>query len=190
MKRTLIRRVSESGNEKDDLSLFNLVRGGSKKRVNFLCTSVEGGEYVPTRCASLMINAREGKEEFKPRRGRSENRKGDEEPDDEKGKTHLRFATPKKKRTHPSSSSSSDEASEKPKRKKGRSRKSNKQASVEGDRGQQDIGGRTLESRREEVPSSSSACEASPLKEKWARGSSDAEVFRPTWGVMKGYDDL
>ncbi len=70
------------------MSLFNLVRGGSKKRVNFLCTSVEGGDYVPTRCHSLMINAREGKEEFKPRRGRSENRKDDKEPNEEKG---LRF---------------------------------------------------------------------------------------------------
>jgi hypothetical protein len=190
MKRTLIRRVSESGNEKDDLSLFNLVRGGSKKRVNFLCTSVEGGEYVPTRCASLMINAREGKDEFKPRRGRSENRKGNDEPDDDKGKTHLRFATPKKKRTPPSSSSSDDEASDKPKMKKGRSRKSNKQALVEWDKGQQDISGRTLESRRKDVPSSSSALDAGPPKEKYAWGSSDAEGFRLTWSVMKGYDDL
>ncbi len=60
----------ESGNEKDDMSPFNLVRGGSKKRINFLCTSVEGGDYVPNRCPSLMINAREGKEEFKPRMGK------------------------------------------------------------------------------------------------------------------------
>ncbi len=31
----------ESSNEKDDMSLFNLVRGGSKKRVNLLVTSAE-----------------------------------------------------------------------------------------------------------------------------------------------------
>jgi hypothetical protein len=63
----------ESSNEKDDMSLFNLVREGSKKRVNFLVTSAEGGkEYVPCRYSTLMINAKEGKDGFKPRRGRSE----------------------------------------------------------------------------------------------------------------------
>jgi hypothetical protein len=51
----------EPGHEKDDMSLFNLGRGGSKKRVNFLVTSAEGGqEYVPSRYSSLMINATEG----------------------------------------------------------------------------------------------------------------------------------
>ncbi len=57
MKNEKDHQEGESGNEKDDMSLFNLVRGGSKKRVNVLCTSVEGGDYVPTRCLSFMINA-------------------------------------------------------------------------------------------------------------------------------------
>ncbi len=47
----------EPSHEKDDTSLFNLVRGGSKKRVNFLVTSAEGEqEYVPSRYSTLMIN--------------------------------------------------------------------------------------------------------------------------------------
>jgi hypothetical protein len=52
-----------------------------------------------------MINAREGKESFIPRRGRSGNEKGDEDPN-EKKETHSHFATPSKKRTPPGSSSS------------------------------------------------------------------------------------
>ena len=65
-----------------------------------------------------------------------------------------------------------------------------RRVSVEWKKGQQDISGRTLESGGMDAPSSSSALEAGPLLEKWAWGSSNAEIFRPTWGVMKGYDDL
>ncbi len=139
-----------------------------------------------------MINAKEGKEGFKPRRGRSEKGKDDKDPNDEKGKTHTRFATPKKKRSPPSSSSSGEEASEKPKRKeqkKGRSTKSNKQASVEGNRGLHENKDRTLNARGVEAPSSSSAVKASPPKERWAWGSTGAESFKPAWGGLKGYDD-
>jgi hypothetical protein len=188
-----LNQEEESSNEKDDMSLFNLVRGGSKKRVNFLVTSAEEGkEYVPSRYSSLMINAKEGKDKFKPRRGRSEKGKDDKEPNDEKGKTHTRFATPRKKRTPPSSSSSGDEAIENPKRKeqkKGRSTKSNKQASVEGDRGLHESSDRTLDTRGAGVPSSSSAFKASPPKERWTWGSTDDVAFKPAWGGLKGYDD-
>ncbi len=46
----------DASDEKGDLILFNLVRGESKKRVNFLVTLAEGGKkYVPTRVASMMI---------------------------------------------------------------------------------------------------------------------------------------
>ncbi len=113
------------------MALFNLVRGGSKKRVNFLDTLAEGGkEYVPSRYTSMMINAKEGKEDFKPRRVRSGKGNDDEEPNEKKEVTHTRFATPKKKRTPPCSSSSEDETSEMPKekgQKKRRSTRSNMQ---------------------------------------------------------------
>ena len=161
-----------------------------------MCTSVEGGEYVPTRCSSLMISEREGQEDFKPRRGRSGDRKGSDEPDEDKEKPHLRFASPKKKRTVPSSSSSDDGVSVKPKRKRVRSKKSNKQASVESDKGQLDVSGRTSKSAGKEESSSSSALEASSSAleasscAELAWGSPNAAPFRPTWGGMKGYDDL
>jgi hypothetical protein len=156
----------EPSHEKDDLSLFNLVRGGSKRQVNFLVTSAEGGRvYVPSRHPTLMINAAEENKEFKPRRGRSEKGKDDKEPDDQKGETHTRFATPNKKRTPSSSSSSGNEACEKPKRKvqkKVRSAKSNKQASVEGDGG-------LLENKDY------------TLAAEWAWGSNDAQGFKLAW---------
>jgi hypothetical protein len=95
--------------DNDDMALFNLVRGGSKKQVNFLVTLAEGRkEYVPSRFISLMINASEGNEGFKPRRGRSEKGNGDDEPNEKKEVTHTRFATPRKKRTPPCSSPSED----------------------------------------------------------------------------------
>ncbi len=34
----------DEGDDKDDLTLFNLVRGERKKRVNFLVTLAEGGK--------------------------------------------------------------------------------------------------------------------------------------------------
>jgi hypothetical protein len=139
-----------------------------------------------------MINAKEGKEGFQSQRGRSEKRKDDKEPNDEIGKTHTRFATPKKKRTPPSSSSSEDEASEKPKKKgqkRIRSTKSNKQASVESGRGLQDCEDRTFEAEGMDAPTIGSAFKASPPKERWAWGSTDAETFKPAWGGLQGYDD-
>jgi hypothetical protein len=124
----------EPGDEKDDMSLFNLVRGGNdKKRVNFLMTSSEGGrEYVPSRYSSMMINAREGKESFVPRRGRSGNEKGDEDPNN-KDETHSLFSLfglKRKKRTPPGSSSSDgsssdEETRETPKRKGPKEEESN-----------------------------------------------------------------
>jgi hypothetical protein len=185
----------ESDNEKDDMSLFNLVRGGKdKKRVNFLITSAEGGrEYVPSRYSSLMINAKEGKEDFKPRRGRSGKRNDDDQSNDGKVKTHTRFATPKKKRTPPCSSSSEEEGSELPTEKgpkKGRSTRSNKQALVESEDDLRENRNRNLEKRGVRESSSSSAFKKSPSKEeRWAWGSTDAEVFKPAWGGLKGYDD-
>ena len=116
----------EPDDEKGDMSLFNLVRGGNdKKRVNFLVTSSEGGrEYVPSRYSSMMINAREGKESFVPRRGRSGNEKGDEDPN-KKDETHSLFSlfgSKRKKANSPGSSSSDgsssdEETRETPKRK-------------------------------------------------------------------------
>ena len=88
--------------EKGDLTLFNLVRGESKKRVNFLVTLAEGGkEYVPVRATSLMIKAVEGKEDYKPKRSRSSS---DEE---EKPPTHTFFGSPRGGHTSSSSPSSS-----------------------------------------------------------------------------------
>jgi hypothetical protein len=63
----------------------------------------EGGKeyYVPSRFNSMVvIHASEGNDGFKPRRGRSEKNKDDEEPNkDKEVVTHTRFAT---KETKPS----------------------------------------------------------------------------------------
>ena len=139
--------IKEEPDEKGDMSLFNLVRGGNdKKRVNFLVTSSEGGrDYVPSRYSSLMINAREGKESFIPRRGRSGNEKGDDDPN-KKDDTHSLFSlfgSKRKKAKAPDSSSSDGSSSdedcrETPKRKgprKKRKASSNKQASVDQNKG-------------------------------------------------------
>ncbi len=184
----------ESDNEKDDMTLLNLVRGGKdKKRVNFLVTLAEGGrEYVPSRFTSLMINAKEGKEDFKPRRGRSGKKNDDDQPNDGKVKTHIRFATPKKKRTSACSSSSEEEGSKLPKEKgpkKSRSTRSNKQASVESEDDLLENRDRTLDQRDVRESSSSSAFKTCPPKERWAWGSYNAEAFKPAWGGLKGYDD-
>ncbi len=64
----------DKGDESDekDNTLFNLVRGEKKKRVNFLVTLAEGGnEYVPVRASSMMIKAIEGKEGLNRGRGRA-----------------------------------------------------------------------------------------------------------------------
>jgi hypothetical protein len=83
----------DASDEKGDLTLFNLVRGESKKRVNFLVTLTEGGkEYVPTRVASMMIQAVGGKEKFKPKRSRSEgSNNGSSSDEEEKPPTHTHF---------------------------------------------------------------------------------------------------
>jgi hypothetical protein len=188
----------KSDNEKDDMFLFNLVRGGKdKKRVNFLVTSSEGGrEYVPSRFSSLMINARKGNESFIPRRGRSGNEKGDEDPN-EKKETHTRFGTPRKKRTPPGSSSSeggdSDEEAHGVPKKKGQRKKratsSNKQASVDSNKGLPEGRGRTSVGGSVDAPKGSTIAQESPPKEGWAWGTTDAVPFKPAWGGLKGYDD-
>ena len=83
----------DASDEKGDLTLFNLVRGENKKRVNFLVTLAEGGkEYVPVRATSLMIRAVGGKEDFKPKRSRSEKSEGGSSSDkEEKPPTHTFF---------------------------------------------------------------------------------------------------
>ena len=106
----------ERDDEKGDMSLFNLVRGGNdKKRVNFLVTSSEGGrDYVPSRYSSLMINAKEGKESFVPRRGRSGNEKGDDDPNkqDDTHSLFSLFGSKRKKAKAPDSSSSDGSSSD------------------------------------------------------------------------------
>ncbi len=78
------------------MTLFNLVRGESKKRVNFLVTVAEGGrEYVPTRVASMMIRAVGKNEKFKPKRSRSEGSNNGSSSDEEEPPTHTHFESPR-----------------------------------------------------------------------------------------------
>jgi hypothetical protein len=63
----------DTSDEKGKLTLLNLVRVESKNRIDFLVTFAEGGkEYVPNRVAALIIKVDKGKEDFKPKRCRSE----------------------------------------------------------------------------------------------------------------------
>ena len=204
----------EPYDEKGDMSLFNLVRGGNdKKRVNFLVTSSEGGrDYVPSRYSSMMINAREGKESFVPRRGRSGKEKGDEDPN-KKNETHSLFSLfgSKRKKTNSPGSSSSDgsssdeETRETPKRKgrrKKRTTSSNKQASVRPNKGLSETSsnkqasvdsnegsGCTSVGRRVNAPTASTIAQESSPRKEWAWGTDDAVPFKPAWGGLKGYAD-
>ncbi len=78
----------ENGDSKDEMTLYNLVRGEGKRRLKFLVTVAEGGRvYIPTRITSMMIKA-VTKEEFKPKRNRNDSGNKD------KQSTHTYFESP------------------------------------------------------------------------------------------------
>jgi hypothetical protein len=188
------------GDEDDEKgnTLFNLVRGESKKRVNFLVTLAEGGmEYVPVRAPSMMIKAVEGKDDYKPRKRKSlvQSLGGGSSSDEEDKVPAKSFLGSPRRASQSSSSSSSDDELDntntpsKQKDQQGqRSSRSNKQASAKLSKGLSQKGKSSPAGKkrikRASSAMSSSAFSPSQGKETWPEDL----AFKPKWGGMKSLE--
>ena len=186
-----LKEMFKDEDDHKDVTLFNLVRGETKKRVNFLVTLAEGGmEYVPVRASSMMIRAVEGEENFKPKKrsliqslgGGSSSDEEEKEP----AKTSL--GSPSRSSYSSSSSSSSDELESTPPRQKeqqgDRSSRSNKQASAKLAKGLSEKGKASPsgKKRMKKASSSMSSSAVSPPLSKEMWGHEDHSSFKPSWG--------